>query len=55
MLLTWHPAVPLQVGSGGMVGLPGQTLRDIAGDIIFFREIGADMIGGWQACMAAGL
>ena len=28
-----------------MVGLPGQTLRDLAGDVIFFRDLGADMIG----------
>ncbi|GAB4823876.1 hypothetical protein N2152v2_010922 [Parachlorella kessleri] len=33
------------VGTGVMVGLPGQTLRDLAGDIMFFRGIGADMIG----------
>ena len=34
-----------QVGTGVMVGLPGQTLRDLAGDILFFRSLGADMIG----------
>ena len=28
-----------------MVGLPGQTLRDLAGDVMFFRDLGADMIG----------
>ena len=28
-----------------MVGLPGQTLRDLAGDVLFFRDLGADMIG----------
>lgn len=28
-----------------MVGLPGQTLRDLAGDLHFFRGLGADMIG----------
>jgi hypothetical protein len=28
-----------------MVGLPGQTLRDIAADVVFYRETGADMIG----------
>lgn len=38
-----------------MVGLPGQTLRDLAGDVMFFRDLGADMIGmvggrpGWGA------
>lgn len=34
-----------QVGSGSMVGLPGQTLEDIAGDIIFFKKYDFDMIG----------
>ena len=34
-----------QVGSGIMVGLPGQTLRHIAGDIRFFAENAFDMIG----------
>lgn len=28
-----------------MVGLPGQTLRDLAGDIRFFKELNANMIG----------
>jgi biotin synthase len=28
-----------------MVGLPGQTLDDMASDIIFIREIDADMVG----------
>lgn len=34
-----------QVGSGIMVGLPGQSLRHIAGDIRFFAESRFDMIG----------
>ena len=34
-----------QVGTGIMCGLPGQTARDLARDIVFFREIGAHMIG----------
>lgn len=37
--------VGFQIGTGIMVGLPGQTLADVAGDVVFFREIGADMIG----------
>uniref|UniRef100_A0A6T8S9D1 Radical SAM core domain-containing protein n=1 Tax=Chlamydomonas leiostraca TaxID=1034604 RepID=A0A6T8S9D1_9CHLO len=37
--------VGYMIGTGIMVGLPGQTLRDLAGDILFFREIGANMIG----------
>lgn len=34
-----------QVGSGIMVGPPGQTLQHIARDILFFRERNFDMIG----------
>lgn len=34
-----------EVGSGTLVGLPGQTLESIAKDILFFKEINADMIG----------
>jgi biotin synthase len=34
-----------QVGSGIMVGFPGQTLAHIARDVAFFRERDFDMIG----------
>ena len=34
-----------QLGSGVMIGLPGQTADDLAGDIEFFREERIDMIG----------
>ena len=34
-----------QVGTGTMIGLPFQTLEDIADDIIFFKENDIDMIG----------
>ena len=34
-----------QVGSGIMVGLPFQTLENIADDILFLKEIDCDMIG----------
>jgi len=34
-----------QVGCGIMVGLPGQSLRHIAGDLLFFAESRFDMIG----------
>ncbi len=34
-----------QVGSGVMAGLPGQTLDDLAADIMFFAEEDVDMIG----------
>ncbi|MDR2834702.1 MAG: [FeFe] hydrogenase H-cluster radical SAM maturase HydE [Bacteroidales bacterium] len=34
-----------QVGSGVMVGLPFQTLENLAEDILFFRDFDIDMIG----------
>jgi biotin synthase len=34
-----------QVGSGIMVGLPGQTIDSIADDILRFKELDLDMIG----------
>ena len=34
-----------QVGTGVMCALPGQTADDLAGDILFFAEKDADMIG----------
>lgn len=34
-----------QVGTGVMIGLPNQTLGDLADDIIFFRDMDIDMIG----------
>ncbi len=34
-----------QVGTGVMMGLPGQTLRDLANDILFLKTIDIDMVG----------
>ena len=34
-----------EVGTGCLVGLPNQTLESLANDILFFKEIEADMIG----------
>lgn len=34
-----------QVGTGVMIGIPGQTIGDLADDIIFFKEQDIDMIG----------
>jgi len=34
-----------QVGSGVMIGIPGQTPEDLVNDILFFKEIDLDMIG----------
>jgi biotin synthase len=32
-------------GTGVMISLPGQTLADLAADIVYFGDIGADMVG----------
>lgn len=34
-----------EVGSGCLVGLPNQTIESLADDILFFKEINADMVG----------
>ncbi len=34
-----------ETGTGCLVGLPGQTTESLAEDILFFKEIDADMIG----------
>lgn len=34
-----------QVGSGLLLGLPGQTAEDHARDLLFLRDLGADMVG----------
>ena len=38
-------ALGWQLGTGVMCALPGQTALDLARDIVFYRDIGADMIG----------
>lgn len=37
--------IGFQVGTGIMIGLPGQTIEHLADDILFFKDIDADMIG----------
>lgn len=34
-----------EVGTGNLVGLPNQSVESIADDILFFKEIDADMVG----------
>ena len=38
-------AIGYQVGTGDMSGLPGQTIEDLADDILFYRDMDIDMIG----------
>ena len=37
--------IGFQVGTGVMIGLPGQTMEDLANDVLFFRDRDIDMIG----------
>ncbi len=34
-----------QVGTGVMIGIPGQTMADLADDLLFFKKMDIDMIG----------
>ena len=34
-----------QTGTGVMIGLPGQSVEDLADDLLFFEEFGIDMVG----------
>ncbi len=43
--ITQLKKIGYQVGTGVMIGLPGQTEEDLAGDILFFQELDVDMIG----------
>ncbi|MEN6327785.1 MAG: [FeFe] hydrogenase H-cluster radical SAM maturase HydE [Syntrophomonas sp.] len=44
-VLKWLKEIGYEVGSGVMIGLPGQTLEDLAGDILSFKKLDLDMIG----------
>ncbi|MBU0468470.1 MAG: [FeFe] hydrogenase H-cluster radical SAM maturase HydE [Candidatus Omnitrophica bacterium] len=43
--LTVLKEIGYQVGTGVMIGLPGQMLEDLADDILFFKDMNIDMIG----------
>jgi biotin synthase len=34
-----------EVGTGSLVGLPGQTVKSLARDVLFFQELDVDMVG----------
>ena len=38
-------ALGYEVGTGTLVGLPGQSLASIAEDILFYQQLDADMVG----------
>lgn len=43
--LQWLKELGYETGSGCIVGLPGQSVRDLAGDVLLLRELDIDMIG----------
>lgn len=38
-------SIGYQVGTGVMIGLPGQSIEDLADDILFFMQMDVDMVG----------
>jgi len=44
-LLRSLKAMGYEVGSGALVGIPGQTYADLARDLVLFRDLELDMIG----------
>ena len=38
-------AIGYQVGTGVMIGLPGQSIEHLIGDLLFFRDMDVDMLG----------
>ena len=38
-------AIGFQTGTGVMIGLPSQTIQDLAHDLLFFEQFGIDMVG----------
>jgi biotin synthase len=45
LILRWLKEIGYEVGSGSMIGLPGQSIEDIANDILAFKTLDIDMIG----------
>ncbi|MDN5347429.1 MAG: biotin synthase [Clostridia bacterium] len=43
--LKWLKELGYQVGSGNIVGLPGQSLADLADDLLLLRELKVEMAG----------
>jgi biotin synthase len=43
--LTTLSDIGYQLGTGVMIGLPGQSVEQLADDLLFFRELDVDMLG----------
>lgn len=44
-ILEWLKDLGYQIGAGNIVGLPGQTLKDLAEDILLMKRLDVDMAG----------
>lgn len=44
-ILSWLKQLNYQVGSGNIIGLPGQTLKDLENDIMMLYKLDVDMAG----------
>jgi len=45
VILEYLKKLGYQIGAGSIIGLPGQTLRDIADDILILKDLDVDMAG----------
>ncbi|KAB2953340.1 [FeFe] hydrogenase H-cluster radical SAM maturase HydE [Heliorestis acidaminivorans] len=52
--LLWLREAGFLLGTGGLVGLPGQKVASLAQDILYWRQLGANMIGIGPFLPAAG-
>lgn len=52
--LRWLKECGYQVGTGVMIGIPGQTLEDLCADIRLYKKVDADMIGMGPYLMSEG-
>ena len=43
--LQWLKELKYQVGSGNLIGLPGQTIASIADDLLLFKKLKLEMVG----------
>ena len=52
--MQWLKECGYQVGTGVMIGIPGQALEDLCSDIRLFQKLEADMIGMGPYLMSEG-
>jgi len=43
--LLWLKDLGYETGAGNLIGLPGQSVTDLAEDLLYLRELKADMVG----------